>query len=191
VEILQAESEAEAIWVWEPQVVPGLLQIEDYTRSLLVIWSDIFARPIGEIERRVSTTQVRRRILTSSEPLELSFVIDESVLLRSVGSPQIMRDQMAHLVEMSARANIDLRILPLNGDRVIVIGGFNYFRFPRIHGISRPDAVAFEYMQGTIFTQSELDVNSYKLAFSAMRDMSLSQEASRGMLTSVVQETWR
>jgi transcriptional regulator with XRE-family HTH domain len=189
--ILEAETEAEAIWVWEPQIIPGLLQIENYTRSLLGLWSDIFARPVGEIERRLSTIQIRRRVLARSEPLELSFVIDESVLLRAVASPQVMREQLAHLIENSERQNIELRVLPLNGEKITVIGGFNYFRFPRIHGISRPDTVAFEYMQGTTFTESELDVNSYKLAFSAMRDMSLSQEDSRGMLATVAHETWR
>jgi transcriptional regulator with XRE-family HTH domain len=190
VEILQAESEAEAIWVWEPQVVPGLLQTETYTRSLIGQLGEIFALPVGEIERRVETRQLRQQIITRSEPLELSFLIDESVLLRAFASPRVMRDQLAHLIEMSEHSNIDLQILPLHAGQIIGTGAFNYFRFPAIHGVSRPEAVAFEHMQGTTFTESEHDVNSYKLAFNAARDRSLNEEASRDMLAEVTRTVW-
>lgn len=191
-EILQAESEAEAIWIWEPQVVPGLIQTEDYTRSLLNRWGNLFARPAGEIERRAETKQLRQRILTRSEPPppELSFVIDESVLFRALASPRVMRNQLAHLIEMSHSPNVDLRVLHLRSQQIIVTGAFNYFRFPQIHGVWRPDAVAFEHMLETTFTSSEIEVNSYKVAFSAVRGMSLSQEATRDILAKAAAETW-
>jgi transcriptional regulator with XRE-family HTH domain len=189
-QIIQAESEAEAVWIWEPQVVPGLLQTEDYTRSLLSLLGGVLAKPVGEIERRVETRQLRQQVIARSEPLELSFVIDESVLLRAFASPEIMRSQLVHLIEMSKRPNIDLRMLALNGRQIIGTGAFNYFRFPKIHGISRPDTVAFEHMLGTVFVDSELDVNSYKLAFGAVRERSLSKEASRELLAAVANETW-
>jgi transcriptional regulator with XRE-family HTH domain len=190
-EILEAESEAEAIWIWEPQVVPGILQLEDYTRAVLQLWPGIFARPAVAIERRIETSQLRQRVITRSPQPELHFVIDESVLLRGFASPTIMREQLARLAEISERSNIELRILPLRGHQVIGTGAFNFFRFPRIHGVSRPDTVAFEHLQGTTFVESELDVNAYQVVFSALRDRALDAEASRDTLVRVSREAWR
>lgn len=189
--ILQAESEAQALWNWEPQVVPGLLQIEEYTRDLLQLWRVMFARPAAEIERRIESRQLRQRVLTRTPPLELSFVIDESVLIRRIAAPAVMRDQLAHLVETSEYPNIDLRILPLGESQVIGTGSFIYFRFPRIHGLPLPDSVAFEHLQGTVFIEDERDVNVYQIVFGVLRDKSLNPQASRGMIAKAAREVWR
>lgn len=186
--ILEAESEAESIWAWEPQVVPGLLQIEDYTRALLDIWPAIFAR---SVERRVETGHLRKHVLTRTPPLELSFVIDESVLLRQFAAAPIMRAQLAHMAEISEQLHIELRILPLGGSQVIGTGAFNYFRFPQVHGVPIPDTVAFEHLQGTSFIDDEQDVNTYRVVFMALREYSLNVEASRDTLARVGRETWR
>lgn len=190
VRFLAAEQEAEAMWNWEPQVVPGLLQNENYTRSLLQFWTAKFARPTAEMERRVETRLFRQRSLTENPLLELSFVIDESVLLRGFAAPSIMRDQLMQLAEFSERPNIDLRILSLGGNQVIGTGAFVYFRFPRIHGVSLPDAVAVENLEGTIFIETEQEVNTYNVAFSALREASLSPQASRDTLARVLREAW-
>jgi transcriptional regulator with XRE-family HTH domain len=190
-EILEAESEAEALWNWEPQIVPGLLQLDAYTRALLQLWSDLFARPAGEIERRIETRQLRQTALMRTPPLELSFVIDESVLLRGVAGASVMRAQLTRLAEVSEQPNIDLRVLPLRGRQVIGTGAFVYYRFREIHGVSRPDTVAIEHMLGTTFINSELDVTRYKLAFGELINRSLSQQDSRDMLLRVERETWR
>jgi transcriptional regulator with XRE-family HTH domain len=190
-QILQAESEAEAMLVWEPQVVPGLLQVEDYTRALLQLWPAVFAMPAAEIERRVETRRLRQRVLTRIPPLELSFVIDESVLFRGFAAPPVMRDQLSRLAEVGDHPNIELRILPLAGRQVIGTGAFIHFRFPRIHGVSGPDTVAFEHLQGTTFIESERDVNTYQVVFNALRDNSLSPQASRETLAKIAREVWQ
>jgi transcriptional regulator with XRE-family HTH domain len=190
-QILQAESEAQAMLIWEPQVVPGLLQIEDYTRAVLQLWPAAFATPAAEIERRVETRQLRQRVLTRTPPLELSFVIDESVLFRGFAASPVMRDQLAHLVEASQYSNIELRILPLAGKQVIGTGAFIHLRFPRIHGVSLPDTVAFEHLQGTTFIEAERDVNTYQVVFNALRNNSLDPQLSRDTLTKAIHETWK
>lgn len=190
-QILQAESEAEAMLIWEPQVVPGLLQVEEYTRALLQLWPTIFARPSAEIERRIETRRLRQRVLTRSPQLELSFVIDESVLLRGFAAPPVMRDQLAHIIEVSEHQNIELRIFPLAGRQVVGTGAFIHFRFPRIHGVSLPDTVALEHLQGTTFIESERDVNNYQAVFNALRDNSLDPKASRDTLAKTAREVWK
>ncbi|MGH3403989.1 MAG: DUF5753 domain-containing protein [Streptosporangiaceae bacterium] len=188
--IMDAESEAETAWNWEPQVVPGLLQTDNYTRALLQLWPGVFARPAGEVERRVETGRIRQRVLTREPPLDLCFVIDESVLLRGFAAPPLMHEQLVHLAEISEHPNIELRILTLAGSQVVGTGAFDYFSFPRIHGVPRPDTVAVEHLQGTTFVESEEDVNIYRVVFGALRDKSLSPQASRDALARVAREAW-
>ncbi len=186
--VLAAQAEAASMWNWEPQVVPGLLQTEDYTRALLELWPAIFARPAAAMERRVEIGQIRKRALTRAPPLELSFVIDESVLLRKFATAPIMRAQLAHMVEISEQPHVELRILPLGGSQVIGTGAFAYFRFSQVHGVPLPDTVALEHLQGTEILDDEQDVNTYRVVFMALRDSSLSPEASRDSLMRVVRE---
>lgn len=190
-QVMQTESEAEAMWVWEPQVVPGLLQTEDYTRALLQLWPAVFARPTAEVERRVETGRLRQRALMRTPPLELSFVIDESVLLRRFASQSVMQAQLAYLAEISERPHIELRILPLDGSQVVGTGAFNYFRFPSVHGVPLPDTVAFEHLQGTEFIDNEQQVNMYRILFIALRENSLSAKASRDTLMRMAREASR
>jgi transcriptional regulator with XRE-family HTH domain len=189
--IMATESEAESIWNWEPQVVPGLLQTEDYTRALLELWPAIFARPAAEMDRRVETGQLRKRVLRRTSPLELSFVIDESVLLRQFAAAPIMRAQLAHMAEISEQPHIELRLLPLGGSQVVGTGAFEYFRFRKVHGVSLPDTVAFEHLQGTEFIEDEQDVNTYRIVFIALRENSLSAEDSRDALVRLARDVKR
>lgn len=189
--IVEAEWEAEVMQTWEPQVVPGLLQTERYTRALLQPWPAILAMPTAAIERRIEGRLLRQRILTRTPPIELVFVIDASVLIRGFAAPAVMRDQLAHLAELSEHPNIELRIQPLGGTQVIGTGAFVYLKYPKVHGVSLPDAVALEHLQGTTFIDSELDVNAYRLVFKALRENSLSPEASRDLLTRTAHDTWQ
>ncbi len=189
--VLEAEQEAEAMWSWEPQVVPGLLQVENYTRGMLQLWPAEFGRPPAEMERRVETRLLRQSILSKTPPLDASFVIDESVLLRGFAAAPVMREQLAHLAEMSDHPNIELRILLLGASQASGTGAFVYFRFPTIHGVSVPDTVALEYLQGTTFIETEQDVYAYQVVFNVLREASLSAQASRDMLMRVSREAWQ
>jgi len=189
-DFLRAESEAQAMWTWEPQVVPGLLQIADYTRALLQLWPATFARPAAEIERRVETSRLRQRILDSTPQLDLSVVVDESVLLRRFGNATTMRNQLAHLAEVSEHPNVDLRVLALDGHQVIGTGAFVYFRFPRVHGVALADTVALEHLHGTTFVTSESEVNTYEVVFRTLLRSALDQQESRDLLRKVERETW-
>jgi transcriptional regulator with XRE-family HTH domain len=187
--IVEAEREAEMMQTWEPQVVPGLLQTEDYTRDLLQLWPAKFAMPAAAIERRVQSRLIRQSVLTRTYPPELVFVIDESVLRRGFAIPSVMRKQLAHLVEVSEHPNIELRVLALGGKQVIGTGAFIYFKYPKRHGVSLPDAVALEHLEGTTFIDAEQDVNMYQVVFNELHENSLSPEASRDTLVRVARET--
>jgi transcriptional regulator with XRE-family HTH domain len=189
-EFVRAENEAEAVFVWEPQMVPGLLQIEGYTRGLLGPWMKIFAKPWAELDRRVQTTRIRRQLLDRDPPLQVSVVIDESVLLRRFASASVMREQLLFLAEISRRDNLDLRILRLAQDQVVGTGTFAYFSFARAHGTPMQDRVALEHLHDTTFVKVEAEVNKYRHIRDELQRAALSQQASRDLLTSVARGRW-
>ena len=92
------------------QIVPGVIQTEDYARE--IVRSGSWTYPPGEIERRVQVRMNRQRILVRAEPVALAVVLDEAVLYHRVGGPQVMRAQLQHLAEVSGRPNVDLQVLP-------------------------------------------------------------------------------
>jgi transcriptional regulator with XRE-family HTH domain len=103
------DQEAQAIRLksFELALVPGLLQTEDYARCLL---TDRIGFN-GDVEEVVTARIARQAILDRDNPPELFAVIDEAVLHRPVGGPDVMTGQLKHLVELSGRSTI-LRVIP-------------------------------------------------------------------------------
>jgi transcriptional regulator with XRE-family HTH domain len=103
------ESEASVIRNWEPDVVPGLLQTEAYMRALFGVHNE---EPQASSDRSVTLRLARQRRLAGDDPLELSAIIDESVIHRSIGGPLVLTEQLRHLLAVSALPSVTLRILP-------------------------------------------------------------------------------
>jgi transcriptional regulator with XRE-family HTH domain len=187
-ELLQVEAEAESMWDWEPQVVPGLLQTEDYARAVLLGWTGMFRLPTGGIDRRIEAQRLRQQVLERDPPLLLSFVIDESVLHRTLGDPLVMRRQLEHLIEMSELPQVTMRVLPLSGNHPVLTGAFTYIRFPRDHEVALPDVAAFEHLAGTSYTESEDETNKYYVAFQALEESADEPDPSRERIASAARE---
>lgn len=190
VAFLESEADADSIWVWEPLIVPGLLQTESYTRSLLQAWVNKFALPSAEVDRRVDARRVRQKVLTRDPPVHLSAVIDESVLHRKIGESAVMREQLEHLTELSELPNIDIRILPLDGEHLVGTGSFNYLRFRQIHSVSLNDYVVFEHLTGMDEAEDENDVNQYKVVFESLMNSALRADGARALINSVINRMW-
>ena len=146
--LLEIEADAESIWIWEPLIIPGLFQIEEYTHILLQEWVTRFSLPSGEVDRRVEARRLRQQILTRDPPVDLSAVIDESALNRRVGNASIMRKQLQHLAAISKLSNVDIRILPLDGEHFVMTGAFNYLSFRQIHDVPLSDTVVLDHLTG-------------------------------------------
>jgi transcriptional regulator with XRE-family HTH domain len=187
---LEAEAEAESIWVWEPLIVPGLLQTENYTRSLLQAWVDRFSLPPGEVDRRIEARRVRQEVLTRDPPVQLSTVMDESVLHRRIGGAAVMREQLDRLAVLSELPHIEIRILPLNGEHLVGTGSFNYLRFRQIHAVPLNDVVAFEHLMGMDEVEDESDVHQYKAVFESLMSNALRSDETRAQISAVANEEW-
>jgi transcriptional regulator with XRE-family HTH domain len=186
-----AEAEAESVWNWEPQVVPGLLQTPEYARAVAELWPRMFPGPATETDRRVEARLLRQQLLTKDPPLELSFVIDESVLRRRFGDKTVMRQQLEHLAVASDRPNIEVRIYPLDWDcPPLGTGAFSYMQFPQVHEVPLHDIVSVELHEGSHYIEDEEQTYKYRVAFDYLRRQSLDPAQSRSLISTIASEVW-
>jgi len=188
---LSAEAEAESVWNWEPQVVPGLLQTPDYARAATEPWQKMFPGPPSEIERRVEAKLLRQQVLTRDPPLELSVVIDESVLHRRFGTRAVMCQQLERLVEASELPNVQVRVYRLEAaDAPLATGAFSYMQFPHVHDVPFHDIVSVEHLQGSYYLEEEEETYRYRVAFEYLLARSLNLDESRSLISATAREAW-
>ena len=186
----QAEAEARSVWNWEPQVVPGLLQLPDYARAVIQGWHSMFVLPPGDLDRRVEARLVRQQRLTGDHPLELVAVLEESVLHRRFGEAAVMRRQLESLVEASQRPNVDVRILPLDGGNGIATGAFSYMQFAQLHEVPLRDLVSVEHLDGTYYLEDEENTHRYRVSFEHLMTNALDPERSRNLVSQTARRLW-
>ncbi|MFF8958255.1 helix-turn-helix domain-containing protein [Streptomyces sp. NPDC014894] len=156
--LVALESAAERIRTYEPFYVPGLLQTSAYTRA--VIRSGPGQLLPHEVMRRVELRQERQRHLDEPDAPHLWAVIDESVLMRTVGGPEVMRAQLEHLLKLVERPRITLQIAPLDVSAAVGVGtGVTYLRFALG---DLKDAVYIEHLTDSTFTQKPPVVEQYR-----------------------------
>jgi transcriptional regulator with XRE-family HTH domain len=146
--------EHSASWIGEVEllVVPGLLQTEEYARALLGVYE------LGpeKTERFVSSRRVRQELLNRPDPPQMSFLLDEAVLLRAVGGRTVMRAQLERLLDLAQRPQVTIRVLPLvRGEHVGLRGPFVLLEFA---GTNDPDVVYIEQRRGDAIFQDEVEV---------------------------------
>jgi hypothetical protein len=125
-EYIGLEEAAIQIRGYEAQLVPGLLQTEDYARAVTLLE---YSNP-KEINRRVSLRMTRQAILSRPEPTSLRVVVDEAVLKRPIGGSSVMRAQLKRLIAMSQRSNVTIQVMPFKiGGHSAVGGPFSVLQF--------------------------------------------------------------
>ncbi|NNH71023.1 helix-turn-helix domain-containing protein [Nocardia uniformis] len=113
------EAGAQSIRSFENGVIPGLLQTEDYIRVLMKA-SVTTGRPT-EVEQRVSARRRRQQRLDGPDPLELSVVMGEAALMYQVGSEEVQRQQLQHLIALAEEHTdtLDIRVIPYSAGGAI------------------------------------------------------------------------
>ena len=174
------EAEASSVRSFDIALLHGLLQIPAYTRA--VMSTLLSHRGVGEVDRLVELRHRRQQALFDRErPLELSVVMDEGVLRRVVGSPELMAEQLRSIVERSRLPNVTVRILPFAvGFHRAHIGSFAILEFPRGAGT---DVVFIEGHAGDTYLESRSDVDLYKDVLSDVTGRALPPEESRALIT--------
>lgn len=129
-EFLDFEAEASTCFVWEPMVVPGVIQTPEYARALIV--GGPLELPEKEIEHRVGVRMDRQEVLIQSDsPLRLHAVMDEAAIRRPVGGSTVMRAQLRRLLDAAELPNLTLQVMPFDaGAHAGTLGSFSILEFP-------------------------------------------------------------
>ena len=170
---------------FEPLLVPGLLQTEEYAR--------VVVRGLGERlppERVDSLVEVRMRrqeLLDRADPPLLFFILDEAVVRRLVGGKSVMRRQVARLIEMAERPNVTIEVVPFSaGIHPGLKGSFAILEFP---DPGDDDVLYLESARGDLISRDVPDeILTYREAFEQLRDASLGSKDSVTYLRKVADE---
>ena len=183
------EHEATSIAIWHVDVVTGLLQTEAYAKQVISSYSRIEPIAPGMIGRMVRVRMRRQQVL-DREGLQLSIVLDESVLKRRIGSDVVMYDQLQRLVSEADRPNLTLRILPLDAQHTVVGESFVIFGFGEDSDAMLQDVVSTEHMRSGYTVEAERDTYLHRIAFDTISDTALDPAASKALILETAQAHW-
>lgn len=168
------EAEADTVLTFSALMVPGLLQTADYARAIIQGWqTEIDDAATG---RRVEIRTRRQETLTrEQDPLRLWAVIDEATLHREVGSPEIMRAQMGHLLEIAELPRVTLQVIPFSaGAHPGAAGPFSVLQFSDL----APEAVYVENLAGELYVEQPEQVEEFRRGFRQLTAVALSPTAT-------------
>jgi transcriptional regulator with XRE-family HTH domain len=183
------EHEAASMAIWHVDVVTGLLQTEAYARHIISSYSRIDPVPPGMIGRMVKVRMRRQQVL-NREGLQLSVVLDESVLRRRIGDESVMYDQLQRLVQEADRPNLTLRILPLNAQHTVFGESFVVFGFRDDSDAMLHDVVITEQLRSSVTLEGERETYLHRIAFQSLWEASLDPAESRALILEMAESYW-
>ncbi|MFI2205294.1 helix-turn-helix domain-containing protein [Streptomyces sp. NPDC020192] len=173
-DFISLESQASAMRTLETTVVPGLLQTPEYARAVTRA-----AVPDLDEERLDTLVEVRlarQDVLREDPPLKLCAVLDEAVLRREVGGPEVMTRQLERLLEAARLPQVRLQVLPFGaGAHVGLTGPFVIFSFPSTSDL---DVVVLDQLTSSLYLERKEDLMAYSEAFTTLQFHALSPEDS-------------
>lgn len=174
------EGLAEAEFIFEPMIIPGLLQTADYATAITAETPRV--RP-DHGERVVNFRLARANRLTEpNRPLSLHAVIGEAALRLAVGTPEIRRAQLEHLIRMTMLPNVTIQVIrPEDGFHTATSGRFFLLDFEQAQPI-----VFSELHDGAVYIQDQEQVRSYKLSSENLQRVALGPEKSVALLRSML-----
>ena len=175
VDLIDREREADSIRWFSLDLVPGLLQTEEYTRALMATRLRITP---DEIEQRVAERMKRHEVLQRESPPLVLLIIDEMALQRPVGGHHVMAEQVRRLIEASGEPNIKITILPMStGAHEGLSGEFGILDFP-----GRPSV---GYQEGAVrgmSLQEPEDVEALRIKWDTLNGEAVSGSASKALM---------
>jgi transcriptional regulator with XRE-family HTH domain len=183
------EHEATAMAIWHVDVVTGLLQTEEYARHIIGSYSRVEPVAPGMIGRLVRVRMRRQQVL-DRDGLQLSVVLDESVLKRRIGDEAVMYDQLQRLVKEADRPNLTLQVLPLDAQHSVFGESFVIFGFGQDADAMLQDVVSTEHLRSGFTLEGERDTYLHRIAFQMLVDAALDPVASRKLILETAETYW-
>ncbi len=179
------EADATSLRALALELIPGLLQTEDYAREVH-LRGDHMTQP-DEVDRWVSARIRRQHRLTDSAPLHFTAVVSEAALRRCASHPAIAPGQLRHLIERASLPNVDLRVLPFSaGMHPSMSGSFALLSFP---DDALPDAAYQEYAVGGHLIDEQVIVARLDRLYGALRDQALGADESLVLISALLNQT--
>ncbi|MBO0853533.1 MAG: helix-turn-helix domain-containing protein [Nocardia sp.] len=185
------ESAARQMRSFQPCVIPGLLQIPDYARTLDRLYFPDDSE--DELDRRVGVRVRRQGVINrKTQPAELEVILHESCLRTTVGSWKTMARQLRHLADLGTKPNIDIRVLPFRAGLPAghPTGAFTILEFscnPRGEQ-TEPTVVYAEAFTGAMYFEDADDVGRYRAGYGVLQSATLNERASRDLLRELARE---
>ncbi|MFI0257716.1 helix-turn-helix domain-containing protein [Streptomyces sp. NPDC017056] len=174
------EAKAAEIYVFQAQLVHGLLQTEEYARAVLGAVSQ------DGVEGKVAARLDRQRVLAKDDPPVLWVVLGEAVLYQEIGGRAVMRRQLAHLLDFGGNPWVNVQVLPfVAGAHAGLQGSFTLYRFE-----SDPALVSFEGYGMQHVTPNPAEVRDLGLRYAHLQAAALSLQDSAELIQRVMEERY-
>lgn len=183
------EHEATSVAIWHVDVVAGLLQTEAYARHIINSYDRVEPVAPSQVTRLVRV-RLRRQQVLDRPGLQVNVVLDESVLLRRIGSDITMYEQLQRLAKECDRDNVTLQILPLDGVHTIIGESFVLFSFEADGDAVLQDVVSTEQMRSGFILEGERETHLHRVAFRTLTEAALSPEDSKQRILDTAEDYW-
>jgi transcriptional regulator with XRE-family HTH domain len=170
-DFLGMETVATEVWTYESEPFPGLLQTEEYARAVF---------PNHNPERFTKLRETRQKRLVDEDPLVLRAVLNEAVLCRVVGGPEMMRRQIRHVIDTAQLPNVTVQVLPFSvGYHPSMTGSFTALRFPEVPMMN---TVYVQIRGGALYVEKPPDVDRYTATFERLAELALDEATTISFL---------
>lgn len=169
----------------DKEVIPGLLQTEDYIRALM---SSIVStgRPI-EAEQRVRIRLLRQHRLDGPDPLHLTAIIGEGALMQLVGGEDVQREQLQHLQDLIEKYpdNLDVRVLPFKASgssAALNTSTFHVLEFdsPRLPNLGWTETAIYTFIE-----DAPAKVEALDYLYNRVQTVALNRDASSQLISQI------
>jgi transcriptional regulator with XRE-family HTH domain len=184
------EHEASSIAIWHISVVPGLLQTQAYAKHIISSYNQVDPRAPRMAERMVRVRMRRQQVLNREPELQLSVVLDESVLNRRIGDELVMYEQLQRLAREADRPNLTLQVLPLDAQHTVFGESFVLFSFGSDEAAMLQDVVSTEHLKNDYSLEDERETHLHGIAFQMLAGASLDPASSRALILETAESHW-
>jgi hypothetical protein len=186
------EQGASSLASWEALYPHGLLQERSYAEALM---RNAFARlDDDEVEARIELRLHRQEVLRRRpDPLRAHFVLDEAILRRVVGGPDVMEAQLRHIAEANEQPNVTVQVVPFtHGPHPEAAGAFSLLGFGRDGAADgEDDDRGVVYLEGRAdaeYLEGPAEVEDHQVVFSQLTQLALSPDESTSLVHAIAKE---
>jgi transcriptional regulator with XRE-family HTH domain len=184
-QLIGYESAASARRNFEPLLIPGLLQTREFARAVIRAL-DPEVSP-NRLNALVELRMKRQELVDRTNPPQLSFILDEAAIHRMTGGPEVMQDQLRHLMEVTEKPNVTIEILPFSaGVRQGMRGSFVVLAFPD----AEDDDVLYveDAAGGLVIKEDQDEIQAYREIFESLGNAALKPKESVNRIARLAKE---